>query len=93
MDTKYLYYDDDFDNLELAYAITVHKSQGSQWKAVIYMISNSHKKMLTNNLMYTAMTRPSNFLVVIGDEKAIDYGIQNDIIAKRYSTLRDYLEN
>lgn len=91
VDDKFLFYDDDFDNLELAYAITVHKSQGSQWKAVIYMVSNSHRKMLTNNLMYTAMTRPSSFLVVIGDEKAINFGIENDIITKRYSTLKEYL--
>lgn len=91
MDDKYIFFDDDFESLELAYAITVHKAQGSQWKAVIYVVSSSHKKMLTNNLMYTAMTRPSAFMAVIGDEKIINDGIQNDVVSTRYSTLKSYL--
>lgn len=91
IDNKYIFFDDDFDNLELAYAITVHKAQGSQWDACIFMVAGSHKKMLTNNLMYTAVTRPSGFLVVIGDERTINEGIANDIIEKRNTTLIEYL--
>lgn len=92
IDNKYIFFDDDFDNLELAYAITVHKSQGSQWKSCIVLVSGAHKRMLTNNLIYTALTRPSDFLVVIGDEAAIRDGINNDVIEKRYTTLSEYLK-
>lgn len=88
---KFVFYDDVFDELEHAYALTIHKSQGSQWKAVIIPILNQNFKMLDNNLLYTAYTRAEEFNVVIGQNKAISYAIRNSKIITRYTSLKDKL--
>lgn len=88
---KYVFYDDVFDELEHAYALTIHKSQGSQWKAVIIPILNQNFKMLDNNLLYTAYTRAEEFNVVIGQNNAIAYAINNSKIITRYTSLKDKL--
>lgn len=68
-------------DLELAYAITIHKSQGSQWPATLIVISNSHRYMLTNNLLYTAITRSVDYCGIVCEKEALNYAIhtQNDI--------------
>jgi exodeoxyribonuclease V alpha subunit len=58
--------------LELAYAITIHKSQGSQWKVVVLPVHTSQKIMLSKNLLYTAFTRASEILEVHGEIAAVE---------------------
>ena len=60
-----------------AWSITIHKSQGSEYKAVIMVISSSQCFFLKRNLIYTGLTRAKNFVNIIGDEKAINIGIRN----------------
>lgn len=86
---KYVFYDDAFDELEHAYALTIHKSQGSQWKAVITPIMKQNFLMLDNNLFYTAYTRAELFSVVIGQKDAIAYAITNHKIRDRYTGLKE----
>ena len=78
----------DIDEIVLAYAISVHKSQGSEYKCVIMPISNQHYIMLQRNLLYTAITRGKELVVLVGDEEALRYAIKNDRITKRYTDLR-----
>ncbi len=68
-------------SLELAYAITVHKSQGSEYEAVIIQCSNSHSFMLKRNLIYTALTRGKKKVILVGQKKAFLNGLQ--ILVKR----------
>lgn len=82
-------YEDNFDGLELAWACTIHKSQGSAWKCVIVPIMVHHYKLLNNEILYTSVTRSKNFLVVIGGLKAIEYAIKTHISDKRYTYLKE----
>ena len=84
---KYVFYDDGFDELDHSWALTIHKSQGSQWPCVIIPIMKQNFLMLDNNLFYTACTRASEFNVVIGQQKAIEYAIKNHKIRDRYTRL------
>ena len=77
----------EMDELSLAYAISVHKSQGSEYPAVILPILTQHYIMLQRNLIYTAITRGKNLVVVTGSKKAFEMGIKNDRITKRYTHL------
>ena len=58
-------------DLDLAYAVTVHKSQGSEYPAVVVMLHNGHRMMLRRNLLYTAITRARSFVCIIGTRWAI----------------------
>lgn len=89
----YVFYDskDDVDMLDHAYALTIHKSQGSQWRAVIQPISRGHIRMLDNNLLYTGLTRASEFHCFIGDLLALERGIQTFRVNDRYTDLLDKL--
>jgi len=62
---------DDLDEIELAYAMTVHKSQGSEYPAVIIIMHPSHYVMLQRNLLYTALTRAQKLAVIVGNNRAI----------------------
>ena len=84
---KYIIYDDGVDELEHAYALTVHKSQGSQWKAVIIPIMNQNYNMLDNNLFYTGYTRAELFSVVVGQVSAIKLAIKTHKTRERYTDL------
>lgn len=84
---KYVFYDDGFDELDHAYALTIHKSQGSQWKAVILPIMKQNFMMLDNNLFYTGYTRAESFNVVIGQPDAIAYAIKTHKSRERYTDL------
>ncbi len=77
--------------LELAYAITVHKSQGSEFKAVVIPAINVVPNLAYRNLLYTAVTRARDLLVTVGSAQTIDAMTQNDRKAKRYSALRHFL--
>ena len=80
-------------DLELAYAITIHKSQGSQWPATLTVVSNSHRYMLTNNLLYTALTRSIDYCGVIGSSNVINYAIHNNKDINRHTDLIEKLKN
>jgi exodeoxyribonuclease V alpha subunit len=82
----------DMDELVLAYAVSIHKSQGSEYPAVIIPILTQHYVMLQRNLIYTAVTRGKKLVVLIGSKKALAIGIKNDRIAKRYSFLSERLQ-
>lgn len=83
------------DELKLAYATTVHKSQGSEFPVVIMPISSGPPMLLTRNLFYTAITRARKLVVLVGEERFMYMMIKNNMIAKRYSSLdrkiREYL--
>jgi len=78
----------DFDEVTLAYAVSVHKSQGSEYPAVIIPILTQHYVLLQRNLIYTAVTRGKNLVVLVGTRKAIAIGVKNDKTQKRYTYLR-----
>ena len=75
------------EDLEIAYALTVHKSQGSEWNAVIIPVSSFPPMLMTRNLLYTAVTRAKKLVILVGSDASIFKMIQNNHIQKRYSTL------
>ena len=77
----------DLDEITLAYSITVHKSQGSEYPCVIIPLSTSHYTMLYRNLLYTAVTRAVKLLILIGSPKALSLAIKNNRIKKRFTSL------
>lgn len=72
-----------------AYAITVHKSQGSEYKAVIMPLTTQHYIMLQKNLLYTAVTRAKELIIIIGTTKALNIAVRNDKTANRFSNLSE----
>ena len=83
----------DLDEIVLAYAISVHKSQGSEYPAVIIPILMQHYLLLQRNLIYTAVTRGKKLVVMVGTKKALSTGVKNDRMQKRHSRLRDRLRS
>lgn len=84
----------DFSELEdlvLAYAVTIHKSQGSEYPAVIIPVMTQHYLLLQRNLLYTGVTRAKKLVVLIGTKKALAIAIKNDKVKKRYTRLADRL--
>lgn len=79
------------DELQLAYAMSVHKSQGSEYKSVILAFSRSHYIMLQRNLLYTAITRAKEEVFIVGQKSAIEIAIKNDRTRQRYSLLAERL--
>jgi exodeoxyribonuclease V alpha subunit len=77
----------DLDEVELAYAVTVHKSQGSEYPVVVVTLTPSDRGMLQRNLLYTALTRAKNLLVVVGSWESVEKCVQNDKRAQRNSNL------
>jgi exodeoxyribonuclease V alpha subunit len=92
MDGRSVIYDfSELDELTLAYAVTVHKSQGSEYPAVILPVHTTHYPMLQRNLLYTAITRARRLLVLAGTKKALALAIKNDATLRRFSRLVDRL--
>ena len=79
------------DNLELAYAITVHKSQGSEFEVVILTAFKGYDKLYYRNLLYTAVTRARKLLIIVGSKKRVEYMINNDRRNLRYTALKNML--
>jgi exodeoxyribonuclease V alpha subunit len=79
------------DELSLAYAISVHKSQGSEYPAVIIPLMTQHYALLQRNLLYTAITRGEKLVILIGIKKALDIALKNDKPRRRLSMLADRL--
>lgn len=95
-DTRVVRYElSELDELVLAYAISVHKSQGSEYKAIIMPILPQHYMLLQRNLLYTALTRAKEIAVLIGSIKALAMAVRNDKVQKRHTLLekriRSYL--
>ena len=78
----------DLDEVVLAYAISIHKSQGSEYPAVVIPILTQHYVLLQRNLIYTAVTRGRKLVVMVGTSKALAIGIKNDKTKKRYTYLQ-----
>lgn len=83
---------EEINEIALAYAISVHKSQGNEYKAVVIPLLTQHFIMLQRNLFYTALTRAKRLSCVIGSYKALHIAIKNDKPVKRNSRLREKLE-
>lgn len=81
----------DLDEIVLAYAVSVHKSQGSEYPAVIIPLLTQHYVLLQRNLVYTAVTRGRDLVVMVGTAKALAIGVRNDRTQKRYTYLRHRL--
>lgn len=75
------------DQLVLAYAVSVHKSQGSEFPAVVVPLLTQHYIMLQRNLLYTAITRAKQLCVLVGNQRAIGIAVRNNKVAQRYSGL------
>lgn len=75
------------DELELAYSITIHKSQGSEYPVIIIPLLGGPRKLLTRNLLYTAITRAKNCVILLGSSDAFTEMIKTDMVQKRYTSL------
>ena len=85
------YNDESLEDLELAYCMSVHKSQGSEFEAVVLPLVSGPPMLFTRNLLYTAVTRAKKLVVITGREDCVRAMVQNDHVAKRYSALSDRL--
>ena len=77
----------ELDEVSLAYAVTIHKAQGSEFPAVVIPVAMQHFMLLQRNLIYTGITRAKRLLVVIGQRKALGIEVRNDQSRRRYSGL------
>ena len=77
------------EELELAYAITIHKSQGSEYPAVVIPLLSGPKMLMTRNLLYTAVTRAKQCVTLVGDPYAFNQMEANTVEQKRYTALAD----
>ncbi len=77
------------EELELAYAVTVHKSQGSEFDVVIMPVFDTHRLLMTRNLLYTAITRAKKLVILVGKDEALKKFVDNNNIQPRYSGLKD----
>ncbi len=83
----------DLDELVLAYAVTVHKSQGSEYPVVIIPLFKEHRMLLQRNLLYTAITRAKRFCVLVGQPYALGLAVQNNRVAARNTALAERLKS
>ena len=91
-DSRLVEYDiSELDELTLAYAITIHKSQGSEFPVVVMPITMKHYVMLQRNLIYTGITRAKKICVLVGTTKALAYAIHNNTVSKRNTMLKERL--
>ncbi len=81
----------ELDALVLAYAMTVHKSQGSEYPAIILPLVKEHRMLLQRNLLYTAITRAKRFCVIVGQPQALEWAVHNDRVALRNTGLAERL--
>lgn len=82
----------ELDDIVPAYAISVHKSQGSEFRCVVMPVTTQHFIMLKRNLLYTGVTRSKDLAVLIGDMKALAIAVKNDQVAERYTSLKEKLQ-
>jgi exodeoxyribonuclease V alpha subunit len=82
----------ELNELTLAYAISVHKSQGSEYKVVVMPVTTQHYLMLQQNLIYTGITRAKNMVVLVGTKKALAIAINNNKVVERHTALSERLK-
>ena len=92
-DKEAMYSIENVKELELAYAMTVHKSQGSEFAAVVMPVLAVPERLAYRNLFYTALTRAKSLLVLVGNEQGIQQMVSNDKKSRRYSALKYFIEN
>ena len=85
------YEDNELDELTLAYATTIHKSQGSEYPVVVIPLLMTHFVMLQRNLVYTGITRAKKICIIVGTTKALAYSIHNMVVQKRNTRLKERL--
>ena len=91
-DSRLVEYDiTELDEIVLAYAITIHKSQGSEFPVVVMPVTMKHFVMLQRNLIYTGITRAKKICVLVGTTKALAYAIKNQTVSKRNTKLKERL--
>lgn len=78
---------DDVNDVELSWAATVHKSQGCEFPVVIFVCPDAHRRMLTRNLLYTAVTRAKKLCIVVGHERALMHAVGNADVGRRFTGL------
>jgi exodeoxyribonuclease V alpha subunit len=78
---------EELDEITLAYAVTVHKSQGSEFPCIIMPLTTSHYMMLQRNLLYTAITRATKLLILIGTKRALAMSVNNNKVKNRFTSL------
>jgi exodeoxyribonuclease V alpha subunit len=81
----------ELDNLTLAYASTIHKSQGSEYPAVVITLATQHYRMLARNLLYTAVTRGKRLVVIVGQKRALAIAVKNGTQGRRWTKLGEWL--
>jgi len=81
----------ELDELVLAYATTIHKSQGSEYPAVVIPLTTQHYTMLMRNLLYTGITPARRLVVLVGQRKALAIAVRNQGTRRRWSKLREWL--
>ena len=92
-DGEYVTYEEgETDELQLAYALSVHKSQGSEYSRVVLALVPGHYIMLQRNLLYTAVTRAREKVVLVGTKAALQTAVANDRTRRRYSLLKERLQ-
>ena len=82
----------DLDQITLSYATTIHKSQGSEYPAIIIPLTMQSYMMLRRDLIYTAITRGKNLVIVIGEKKAFAMAVRDSKSSNRHSKLKDWLQ-
>ena len=81
----------ELEALTLAYAVSIHRSQGSEYPAVVMPMVMQHAMLLQRNLLYTAITRAKHLCIVVGEERALRYAVRNDEVAARNTALAERL--
>ncbi len=92
-DRVVLYSFDDLDNLGLAYAITIHKSQGSEYPAVVLSLASQHFMLLQRNVLYTAITRGKQLVIIVGEASALQRALRTTDVTRRHTRLSERLRN
>ncbi len=82
----------ELDELILAYAITVHKSQGSEYPAIVLPLTREHAMLMQRNLLYTAITRAKRLCVLVGQQRALEMAVRNNRVAQRNTGLAERLK-
>jgi exodeoxyribonuclease V alpha subunit len=81
----------ELDQVVLAYATTIHKSQGSEYPVVVIPVLTQHYAMLQRNLLYTGVTRGKRLVIILGQKKAVAMAVKNTSVRQRWSKLRYWL--
>ena len=86
-----VYTEEEINELTLAYCVSVHKSQGSEFDAVVIVLTGGPGRLMTRSLLYTAVTRAKKLVVIVGSENCVRAMVDNNVVARRYSGLENKL--